>query len=149
MPLANYTTSVPVSRTMNEISEMLAKAGARSVMIDYGEFGVPTAISFRITSVDIHGDTHLHFRLPADYRAVQAVLKKQRLACDNARSQRVSWRIVRDWLRAQLALTEAGQAKLDQVMLPYLIIPATNETLYEKLSMERFGIARLPAPEKV
>jgi hypothetical protein len=41
----------------------------------------------------------------------------------------VAWRVVLNWLEAQLALIAADMAKLDQVMLPYLAVD--GGTLYE------------------
>jgi hypothetical protein len=32
----------------------------------------------------------------------------------------VAWRVLKDWLEAQLALIEAGVADMSQVMLPYM-----------------------------
>jgi hypothetical protein len=41
-PLLNYTTEVPVTRTVSAITEMLAKAGARHIASTYGPDGSPT-----------------------------------------------------------------------------------------------------------
>ncbi len=55
----------------------------------------------------------------------------------NIRDMRdVAWRIVKDWLEAQLALLQSRQVKLEQVMLPYML--GTGEqgepvTVYEAL----------------
>jgi len=42
---------------------------------------------------------------------------------------RVSWRTLKSWLEAQLALIEAGVAELTEVMLPWLHV-AGDRTLY-------------------
>jgi hypothetical protein len=42
---------------------------------------------------------------------------------------RVAWRVIKDWLEAQLALIDARMAALDQVMLPYLLVDE-DRTLY-------------------
>lgn len=34
-------------------------------------------------------------------------------------SERVAWRVLKDWLDAQVSLIYIGQAKLEQIMLPY------------------------------
>lgn len=46
-----------------------------------------------------------------------------------AQAERVSWRIIKDWVEAQIALVESSQAEMAQVFMPY----ATDEsggTLY-------------------
>ena len=39
MPLLNYTTKVPVATTISDITKILVKAGASSIMQDYDEQG--------------------------------------------------------------------------------------------------------------
>lgn len=43
---------------------------------------------------------------------------------------RVSWRVVKEWLEANLALIAAGMASPDETMLPYLHV-APERTLYQ------------------
>ena len=45
-------------------------------------------------------------------------------------ARRVAWRIVRDWVEAQMAIVELEMAKVDQVFLPYARTP-NGQTLYE------------------
>ena len=45
-------------------------------------------------------------------------------------AQRVAWRIVKDWLEAQLAIIETEMVTLDQVMLPYMQ-GDNGQTVYE------------------
>ena len=45
-------------------------------------------------------------------------------------AKRVAWRIVKDWVEAQLAIIETQMVKPEQVFLPYAITQ-TGETLYE------------------
>lgn len=131
MPIANYTTKVPVSRSVMLIQEILSANGAMAIMMDY-EAGDPCAVTFRIDK----GDHQLGFRLPCDWKKTLAVLNRSKIPSffkRNDQAKRVAWRCVHDWIRAQLALVEIGAVELDQVMLPYLI---TNNglTLYERIS---------------
>lgn len=56
-------------------------------------------------------------------------------------ASRVAWRVIKDWLEAQLAMIKAEMVTIDQVFLPY----AQNEagvTLYESLEAGQFkGLA--------
>jgi hypothetical protein len=136
MPTLNYTTSVPVVRTIGEIQHALAKHGASGVGMSY-EDGKPVGIVFMLTTP--FGERA--FALPVDVPAVHRLLTDQRQGRNghkrNARvdnrleqAERVAWRVIRDWLMAQLALIEAQMVSLDQVMLPYLKVDP-GHTLYE------------------
>lgn len=131
MPIANYTTGVPVSRSMMEVQELLMRAGAKSVRIDYQD-REPHALAFLLT---IH-DTDVPYQLPANaegmLRAMKADRKVPRHFCNLDRARMVAWRTVKDWLRAQFALVEAEQATLAEVMLPYAVT-ASGRTLYREL----------------
>jgi hypothetical protein len=108
----------------------LGKAGAAQVALDYANGG-PSGLGFTLPTP--YGPRS--FALPVNVDAVHRLLAQQagknsRVKADRAQSERVAWRIVRDWLFAQLALIEAEQASLDQVMLPYLRVDDSH-TLYD------------------
>ncbi len=126
MPISRYTTSVPVSKTVAEIQAVLAKAGANAVATRF-DAGKATGVSFTI--IGTRGEEA--YTLPVNVAGVHKVLQKQvsRNATE-AQAERVAWRIVKDWLVAQTALVEAGQANLEQVMLPYMHVGAL--TVYER-----------------
>lgn len=140
-PILNYTTGVAVERTLGEIQAILAKAGAKSILIDYSQ-GAPTTISFLVPTQ--WGDQS--FRLPANIEAVYAVLVRQsarsqipRRFATREQAARVSWRIVKDWLEAQMAIIEAEMVTLSEVMLPYHVQP-TGKTLYQAMEEWRFAL---------
>ncbi|GAH40871.1 unnamed protein product [marine sediment metagenome] len=59
MGLLNYSTRIPAAQTAGEIQGILAKHGAKAVMIEYGVGGSAEAMSFQIK----RGDNSLGFRL--------------------------------------------------------------------------------------
>ncbi len=132
MPTLNYTTTVAASKTVAEIQTLLAKQGADAIATRYAE-GRAVGVSFQLTTP--HGQRH--FVLPIDVNAMGELLKKQwrnrqispRYATPE-QAERVAWRVVKDWLAAQLALVDASMATIDQVMLPYLQVDPEH-TLYE------------------
>ena len=135
MPLLNYTTSVPAEKSVSEIQRMLARAGASAILMEYDQAGRIIALSFRlrIEGQTSEGGKDVSFRLPCDPRPVLAVLEKQRVerryrSTDQA--LRVSWRIVKDWVEAQLAIIETHMVTTAQVFLPYAVT-ANGQTLYE------------------
>lgn len=131
MPIKNYTTGIKAEKTVAEIQAMLARAGANAVLIEYGPDAVLTAVSFKIeTPYGIVG-----FCLPANVDKTLAVLQRQRVPKGLQTAEqaaRVAWRIIKDWVAAQLALVETEMVSVDQVFLPYALTDG-KETLYERL----------------
>lgn len=144
MPLLNYTTEVPVPRTVEAIVESLRLVGADSVMLDWDANKNPAGISFIVQAK--HGP--LSVRLPVDVRRTEQVLRSQynrgkapRSALRPGQPERVGWRIVKQWLDAQLALIEIEMVTLDQIFLPYAVTP-TGQTVYERIQ-DGGGVSRL------
>lgn len=126
MPIKNYTTKIPALQTVGEIQGILAAHGAKKIMLDYTDDGHVEAVSFAVnTPVGMQG-----FMLPARVDAVAATLAKQHVKCDYDQAERVAWRIVKDWIDAQMAFIESEQAAIDEVFLPYMRDNAGN-TLYQ------------------
>lgn len=126
MPLLNYTTKVDVYTTLGSIQGQLVKHGAKKIMMDYDDQGRITALSFLIdTPVGQRG-----VQLPANVDAVHAVLIRQKVKCDREQAERVAWRIVKDWVEAQMAILESEMVQMDEIFLPYMI-NASGQTLFE------------------
>ena len=91
----------------------------------------------------------MSFRLPANVDKVLECLKREskvpkRLKIKEQAS-RVAWRILKDWIEAQMAIIEADCAELTQVFLPY----AQNDqgvTVYEQIKSG--GFLKLTAPKE-
>jgi hypothetical protein len=131
MPILNYTTNIPVERTLGEIQGILARSGARSVMVQYDNQGAPVALIF---SIMVHG-TRIDFRLPSRHTGIYKKLHDNtkieiRLRTED-QARRVAWRIIKDWVEAQIAIIEAGQAELVEVFLPYAV-SNSGKTVYEE-----------------
>lgn len=58
--------------------------------------------------------------------------KIPRSKCNIEQAQRVAWRIVKDWVEAQMAIVEAQLADLAEVFLPYAITK-NGTTLYKEI----------------
>ena len=143
MPLLKYTTEVPVSKTVAEIFGALRAAGADKVLIEY-EDQQERGISFEMKT--LFGP--VVFRVPVDVPHTAQVLKNQyhkgiapRAVLRDGQAARVSWRIVKDWLDAQLALIQIEVVSLDQIFLPYAVTPS-GQTFYD-IVVERGGLPKL------
>lgn len=135
MPILNYTTKVPVSNSTAEIQKILTKYGAKSIMLDYCDVGSLCAVSFKV----IENGGPLYFKLPADVDGVTAALKRDKQYRNDEHSARVAWRILKDWIEAQMALIDAKMAVLPQVFLPYAQTE-TGETVYERMKGSEFKL---------
>lgn len=117
MPLLNYTTKINVYTTLGEIQAQLVKHGARKIMQDYDDAGRLAALIF---SIDTPAGLRA-IRLPANVDAVHKVLTRQKVKCDREQAERVAWRIVKDWVEAQMAILESEMVQMDEIFLPYMV----------------------------
>lgn len=130
--ILNYTTSIRADKTVGEIQVILAKHGAKSISIEYApDMPEPAAVSFCIVvppSVDVH------FRLPCQVDGVLAAMKEARVLDrrePQSHARRVAWRIVKDWVEAQLAMVQARQAVMAQVFMPYALADDGRTTMFQ------------------
>lgn len=133
MATLNYTTTKTVDQTVGEITKLLATRGVASISTRFSEAGSASGMSFALRTP--HGERTFSIDVPA--AGVHAVLRKDPKAKARgprfltlAHAERVAWRVLKDWLEAQLALVDAEMATLDQAMLPYLVVRPDGQTLY-------------------
>lgn len=137
MGLLNYSTRIPAAQTAGEVQGILGKHGAKAVMIEYGNDGGAEAMSFQIK----RGDNTLGFRLPIEPDKVLKVLQDQydsgklrshQARADREQSVKVAWRILKDWIEAQMAYLETQMVTMEQLFLPYMLT-RDNKTLYQAM----------------
>jgi hypothetical protein len=140
MPIKNYTTTIPVQQTVAEISALLASKGARSIRADYAPNGEPSGVAFVL---QIH-NVSVEFALPVNVAGVERAMKKQKqrgrwtatmMARIEKQSKWIAWRIVKDWIAAQIAIVESNQVEAAQVFMPYAVAPGTNQTAWEQFKL--------------
>ncbi len=138
--IKNYTTDVPVEKTVAEIQKLLSENGASAVAIEYHE-GAVTDIFFKIR----RSGHDLPFRLPAKAEQVYQALWGGKQEWEQERygtgwrrqAERIAWRICKIWLEAQISLINLEQAKIEEVFLPYLVM-AGDKTLFEMMEQNQF-----------
>jgi hypothetical protein len=129
MPILNYTTTIDIHKTLGEVQGLLVRKGARSIMINYDSAGNPISLSFLIKTLQ----SEFPVRLPADPDAVLKVMQRQHSRSglvNREQAFRVAWRIIKDWVEAQMAIIETEQVRMEQVFLPY-IETASGKTVYQ------------------
>jgi len=132
MAILNYTTTVAFDKTIGEINGILAKRGARKIVTDYDEQGNPIALTF---SMSIQAKP-VFYSMPCNWdgvlRAMQKDSKVPGKFCNKEQALRVSWRIIKDWIDAQMAIIDAQLAKVEEVFLPYAITKS-GDTLFKHI----------------
>lgn len=123
MALLNYTTKIDPDKSAQEIAKCLSMHGAQAVLTEYDkERGIVSAISFQ---VEMHGKK-MGFRLPCDWKPVLEILKKDSKVPMQYKNElqavRTAWRIVKDWVEAQMALVETQMVTTQEVFLPYAVM---------------------------
>jgi len=140
MPLLDYTTKVPVSRTVAQIQAKLVEHGARAVMMQYSDDGRIKALAFKVNMPK----GELPIQLPIDAGATLKVLQGQadnrevpRQYATEEHAYRIAWRNIFHWVSAQMALLETEMVKMEQIFLPY-VITGSGQTLYEVMAEKQF-----------
>lgn len=137
MPIANYSTTVTAMKSIGEIQGILVAHGATAIMMVFDGKGETQGLSFVFPTQ--FGD--VPFRLPANIDKVEKVLNNQRVRSSVTRemASNVAWRILKDWVRAQVAILETEMVTIDQVFLPYMDV-GHGETLYERMVNNRLAL---------
>jgi hypothetical protein len=131
--ILNYTTTISAEKTASEIQQKLAKARAQAVLCEYGDDGVMCAMSFRIATAN----GPVFFRLPANTDGVLRALTRDKKVPQRLKTRQqaanVAWRVLKDWIEAQLAIVEAEMADVMEVFLPYAV-RLDGATVYQAIS---------------
>ena len=142
--IKNYTSGVPVSRTIARIEEILADAGVQGISKDYKD-GKLLALAFRVEL----NEKPVAIRLPANIQAVYDVMKasvkrprRGTLGKLQEQAERTSWKLMQDWVEVQISLIKMQQADFLQVFLPY--VWDGEKDFYHALKAKQF--LALPAP---
>jgi hypothetical protein len=125
--LLNYTTEIAPAKTAGEIVGILAAKGAKSVNMDYAN-GEPVALWFKI---EVNGQD-ISFRLPCNVEGAERALRRTAPPRyqNKEQAKRTAWRIVKDWVEAQMAVIECEQIELGEAFLPYAVMD-DGRTMYE------------------
>lgn len=139
MAILNYTTTVDTFKTVSEIEYILVKHKAKSVMKNYEGESI-TGLSFLIDT----GSQEIPVRLPVKVNECLQVLRKEKrqnprkqIKDTREQAERVAWRILKDWVEAQMALLDIEMVRFEEIFLPY-IETNTGQTVYERLEEKRF-----------
>ncbi len=129
--IKNYSTKISPIQTIGEIEQLLAGYQVRQMNKFFDDSGNVKGVYFAIP----FNDRLVHYKLPVNVERVQQVLKDDGLSkkyTTMEQARRVAWRLLKDWIDAQLSLVKVQVVTMHEVFLPYAVDPQTGETLYEK-----------------
>ena len=134
----NYTTDVPVQKTVLEIQGVLMDMKATRMGFDYDAQGNIAAVYFSIRTV---GDRILDFKLPADVEAVARIMYGKTVKFTPAQldqARKTAWRNVKLWIESQMAFIKTEQVKAEQLLMPFLLSADGKTTVYEQFENRGF-----------
>lgn len=142
--LLNYTTEIESIRTAGEIMGLLAAKGAQAIMIDYNN-GEPVGLSFKIL---VNGQ-EVYFKLPCNVEGAYQAMCRMKIPpryVNPGQAKRTAWRIVKNWVEAQMAIIDCGQAQMAEVFLPYAIT-SNGQTLFQRAFTDPGRLLQAGEPE--
>lgn len=139
MAILNYTTTIDAFKTVSEIEYILVKHKAKSVMKNYEGESI-SGLSFLVDT----GAVQVPIRLPVKVDECLEVLKREKknspksnIKATREQAERVAWRILKDWVEAQMALLDIEMVRLEEIFLPYIEMQ-NGQTIYERLEKKQF-----------
>ena len=140
--LKNYTSQIPVSRSITYIETKLIQNGARQILKFYDAAGKTTGICFvvQLNGVDIP------YKLPARVANCEKILlanlsnraRPETIKKIPDQSMRTAWKILSDWVDAQMAMIELAQVEFTEVFMPYIYNHQSQQTCFEAMKQKGF-----------
>ena len=151
MALKNYTSTVPAARSIAYIEGKLAQNGAKQTLKTYDDQQRVSGICFMIP---IDGK-EISFKLPAKVPECEKVLRAnlssrarpETIQKVEKQAERTAWKILSDWVEAQMAMIELAQVEVLEVFLPYVFDNQQGKTFFESIKERKYK-ALLPSPTK-
>lgn len=146
MHIKNYTSTVPVSRTISRIEQFLASIGVSSILKEYNTDGTIGALIFSMLSPNGNG-TQIKIRLPANVEAVGKTMAKEIKRYHRGtrerleqQAERTAWKLMQDWIEVQSSLVKMNQVEAMEVFLPFVYFEERRTTLYNVLKRQEFKL---------
>jgi hypothetical protein len=140
--IKNYTSEVPVHRSVQHIEDCLVEYGAKNILKLY-EHQKLIGIAF-IMSVN---GREIPFRLPARIDRVERRLReavrrprKETLSRIGEQAQRTAWKLISDWVDVQMTFISLDQVEFIEVFLSYIYDPAKEQTFFERIKKDEYKL---------
>ena len=128
-----------------EIEDIISKHKATDIWKQYDPNGNIIALNFAVNT----DFGKMPFKLPVNVEAVRQILKNEKRnkrinlskqqTEDIQTASRIAWRIMKDWIDAQMALIDIEMVKIEQVFLPYAYDFNKQQSLYDSFKERKFA----------
>lgn len=150
MNLKNYTSEVPVARSMAQIHQKLVEVGADNINYKILD-KITVGITFLYTDPKLKRTLAFHIKAQVDEAFNIMIAQYKKLQSDTKKrvkeqAARTAWKILSDWIEIQCSMILLGQAEPLQMFLPFVYDVEKDETLYDKLSAGKMTNL-LPSPK--
>lgn len=91
------------------------------------------------------GRQQIPVKLPVKIAECYEILKREKqngsknVKATIDQEERTAWRILKDWVAAQMALLDIEMVKFEEIFLPY-IVDTSGRTMFERLEQQQFLI---------
>ncbi len=133
--LKNYTSEMPVEKSIKKIHRLLNESGAKDVHFTYTDmlcksvkFMMPIKETTLVFSIDAKPDAVFKVMLSKyknPSRVNKVKLKEQAL--------RTCWKLIADWVEIQLSLVEIEQAEFTEAFFSNIYDMNTHQTFYQRV----------------
>ncbi|MCK5608361.1 hypothetical protein KAR91_41145 [Candidatus Pacearchaeota archaeon] len=126
--LKNYTTTIPAVKSIGEIETILCEFGATNIMkkVEDKRF---VSVMF---SLDIGDKKNVPFKFTADIPKTAEYLYEEYASTRTRLTKeaedfyddayKITWRIYKDLIHAQMSILKTGLFSLEQALLPFLMV---------------------------
>ncbi len=101
-------------------------------MVENNDKREPVALAFELNGYS--------YRLPCRHEAVTKLLVRDRNVPPRLSTPeqglKVAWRILKDWVEAQVAIIQSGMVQVEEVFMPYQVL-SNGQTFYEEYKLKQ------------
>lgn len=145
MNLKNYTSSVPVERSIMMIEKLLMDAGATNISKSINQEskevdGIIFLINVNSKPIlfKLPSKTEQCFKIMMKEVSSRSAFKKEVISNKRAQAQRTAWKLLFDWVSIQVSMIQIEQVELMEVFLPYAYDMQNDQTFFEKIKESGF-----------
>ena len=138
MAILNYTSVVPVTQTVGEIQAVLNRRGVSRISTVFDDESNAVGLAFTLATDYGVRDFELPIRIEGVLAALQSDTSIPKGKRTPEQAARTAWRIALSWLETQAALVDAELAKLDEVMMPFMV-DGRGRTMYSLMRSSALG----------
>jgi hypothetical protein len=146
MNIRNYTSGVPVNRSVSLMHDLLVDIGASDILNTYSSDGKIKALTFKI-SMDDGRPVMYRIEPVVDGYVAQLMPRKPQkgtMAKLLPQAERTAWKIEYEWVAITCAKIKVGKVTPMQAFLAY--IWDGKQTFYDRISSGGFRQLQLQAP---